>query len=66
MKRKIYDALLTWKANDSYVGIMVRVRKTSGNMTIKANGKNYNIYQIVNVDESQRAIKHYVNLAKSK
>ena len=47
-------------------GLLVRVRKSSGCICIKANGKNYNVYQIVNVDATKEAIKHYVNLAKSK
>lgn len=65
-KIKLADIQKVSKANDMAQGVLVRVRKTSGSITIRANGKNYNIYQIVNVDASKDAIKHYVDLEKSK
>lgn len=54
------------KANDMAQGVLIRVRKSSGSICIKANGKNYNVYQIVNVDASTDAIKKFVKQAKSK
>ena len=65
-KIKLTDIQKVSKANDMAQGLLVRVRKTSGSITIRANGKNYNVYQIVNVDASKDAINHYVKLAKTK
>ena len=65
-KIKLTDIQKVSKANDMAQGLLVRVRKTSGSITIRANGKNYNVYQIVNVDASSEAIKQYVKLSKSK
>ena len=65
-KIKLTDIQKVSKANDIAQGILVRVRKSSGSITIRANGKNYNVYQIVNVDASKEAINHYVKLAKTK
>lgn len=65
-KIKLTDIERVSKANDMAQGLLVRVRKSSGSITIKANGKNHNVYQIVNVDASAKAIKHFVKQAKSK
>ena len=65
-KIKLSEIQKVSKSNDMATGLLVRVRKSSGCITIRANNKNYNVYQIVNVDASKDAIKHYVDLAKSK
>ena len=65
-KIKLTEIEKVSKANDMAQGLLVRVRKTSGSICIKANGRNYNVYQIVNVDASTDAIKKFVKLAKSK
>ena len=64
-KIKLTDIQRVSKANDMAQGLLVRVRKSSGSICIKANGKNYNVYQIVNVDASTDAIKQFVKQAKS-
>ena len=65
-KIKLTDIQRVSKLNDTVTGLIVRVRKSSGKICIRANGKNYNVYQIVNVDESVKAIKQFVKIAKSK
>ena len=65
-KIKLTDIEKVSKANDMAQGVLVRVRKSSGTITIKANGKNHNVYQIVNVDASTDAIKKFVKQAKTK
>lgn len=65
-KIKLTEIEKVSKANDMAQGVLVRVRKSSGSICIRANGKNYNVYQIVNVDASSDAIKKYIKLAKLK
>ena len=52
-KIKLTDIQKVTKSNDMAQGLLVRVRKSSGCICIKANGKNYNVYQIVNVDATK-------------